>query len=65
MKASKDHDPVVKLNHFEWAKDKILMGAERKSAYITPEVYLVISCFLLIGFSNEFMKIEQDKNCIS
>ncbi|QRW16165.1 intermembrane space AAA protease IAP protein [Rhizoctonia solani] len=28
---------VVGLKEFEWAKDKILMGAERKSSYITPK----------------------------
>jgi ATP-dependent metalloprotease len=24
----------VTLKHFEWAKDRIIMGSERKSAYI-------------------------------
>jgi len=37
VKASGDGSVVVGLKHFDWAKDRILMGAERLSAVITPE----------------------------
>lgn len=37
VKAARDGETKVKLGHFEWAKDRILMGAERKSHYVTPE----------------------------
>ncbi|KAI8898857.1 peptidase family M41-domain-containing protein [Globomyces pollinis-pini] len=37
IKASKESARFVNMSHLEWAKDKILMGAERKSAVITPE----------------------------
>lgn len=37
VKASRESSEVVDLQHIEWAKDKILMGAERLSAVITPE----------------------------
>ncbi len=36
IKASKDNARFVTTDHLEWAKDKILMGAERKSAVISP-----------------------------
>ncbi|ODN83092.1 hypothetical protein L202_01305 [Cryptococcus amylolentus CBS 6039] len=35
VKASRDGATKVQLSHFEWAKDRILMGAERKSHYVT------------------------------
>jgi ATP-dependent metalloprotease len=35
--ASRNKKPVVSMPDFEWAKDKILMGAERRSAVITQE----------------------------
>ncbi|RMX69393.1 hypothetical protein DD238_002442 [Peronospora effusa] len=37
LRASMRSADVVDMNAFEYAKDKILMGAERKSALITPE----------------------------
>ncbi|KAH7343639.1 ATP-dependent peptidase [Rhizoctonia solani] len=37
IQASREGHKVVGLKEFEWAKDKILMGAERKSSYITPK----------------------------
>ncbi|KAJ1308808.1 hypothetical protein OPQ81_004496 [Rhizoctonia solani] len=37
IQASREGRKVVGLKEFEWAKDKILMGAERKSSYITPK----------------------------
>ncbi|KAL7538129.1 hypothetical protein ACHAXR_008305 [Thalassiosira sp. AJA248-18] len=37
VKASVDGLEAITMHIFEWAKDKILMGAERKSAVITPE----------------------------
>ncbi|THH09364.1 hypothetical protein EW145_g2075 [Phellinidium pouzarii] len=35
--ASREGSKEVSLKDFEWAKDRILMGAERKTHYITPE----------------------------
>lgn len=37
LKASLDGLPYITMTVLEYAKDKILMGAERKSAVITPE----------------------------
>jgi len=37
VKASVDGLEAITMQVFEWAKDKILMGAERRSAVITPE----------------------------
>lgn len=37
VKASIDGLEAITMQVFEWAKDKILMGAEKKSAVITPE----------------------------
>ncbi|KAF1774696.1 P-loop containing nucleoside triphosphate hydrolase [Phytophthora cactorum] len=37
LRASMKSADFVDMNAFEYAKDKILMGAERKSALITPE----------------------------
>ncbi|KAG8696785.1 hypothetical protein FRC08_006942 [Ceratobasidium sp. 394] len=37
IQASREGHKSVGLKEFEWAKDKILMGAERKSSYITPK----------------------------
>jgi len=34
IQAAKQGFPEVMLSHFEWAKDRIIMGSERKSAYI-------------------------------
>ncbi|KAI0699712.1 ATP-dependent metallopeptidase Hfl [Cytidiella melzeri] len=38
VQASREGATAVALKHFEWAKDRILMGAERKSAYISDHV---------------------------
>ncbi|CAA19064.1 mitochondrial inner membrane i-AAA protease complex subunit Yme1 [Schizosaccharomyces pombe] len=35
--ASKNLSTAVSMRDLEWSKDRILMGAERKSAFITPE----------------------------
>ncbi|KAH8915374.1 ATP-dependent metallopeptidase Hfl [Atractiella rhizophila] len=37
IKAAVDDQEMVTLRHMNWARDKILMGAERRSAVITPE----------------------------
>lgn len=37
VRASRQGESTVNLDHIEWAKDKILMGAERLSAVVTPE----------------------------
>ncbi|KAJ7097931.1 ATP-dependent peptidase [Mycena belliarum] len=37
IQASKEHATEVSIKHFEWAKDRILMGAEGKSRYIDPK----------------------------
>ncbi|GJN88597.1 hypothetical protein Rhopal_001563-T1 [Rhodotorula paludigena] len=37
VKASGENADVVRPSHFEWAKERIMMGAARTSAYITPE----------------------------
>lgn len=34
IQASKEGFREILLKHFEWAKDRIVMGSERKSAYI-------------------------------
>lgn len=35
--AARNSKPHVTLKDLEWAKDRVMMGAERKSAVITPE----------------------------
>lgn len=37
IRASKEGSKHVTLADFEWAKDRILMGAERLSHFVTPE----------------------------
>ncbi|KAL2913563.1 i-AAA protease yme1 [Polyrhizophydium stewartii] len=37
IKASKENSRQVNMSHLEWAKDKIIMGSEKKSAVITEE----------------------------
>ncbi|KAL0946900.1 hypothetical protein HGRIS_013063 [Hohenbuehelia grisea] len=37
IQASKERATHVTLKHFEWAKDRIVMGAERKSTFIEHE----------------------------
>lgn len=41
IQASKEGFTEVTLKHFEWAKDRIIMGAERKSAYIDEKSKLL------------------------
>ncbi|KAH9854180.1 ATP-dependent metallopeptidase Hfl [Lenzites betulinus] len=38
VKAARDGAKAVDLTHFEWAKDRIIMGAERKTSFISEEV---------------------------
>ncbi|KAI0831270.1 ATP-dependent metallopeptidase Hfl [Trametes gibbosa] len=38
VKAARDGAKAVDLQHFEWAKDRIIMGAERKTSFISEEV---------------------------
>ncbi|KAI0336498.1 ATP-dependent metallopeptidase Hfl [Cubamyces sp. BRFM 1775] len=38
VKAARDGAKAVDLRHFEWAKDRIIMGAERKTTFISEEV---------------------------
>jgi len=38
IQASKEQAKAVKLKHLEWAKDRIVMGAERRSSYIDEKV---------------------------
>ncbi|GBE82242.1 Mitochondrial inner membrane i-AAA protease supercomplex subunit YME1 [Sparassis crispa] len=38
VQASKQGAKAVDLSHFEWAKDRIILGSERKSTYISEEV---------------------------
>ncbi|KAI0709201.1 ATP-dependent metallopeptidase Hfl [Earliella scabrosa] len=38
VKAARDGAQSVNLKHFEWAKDRIIMGAERKTSFISEEV---------------------------
>ncbi|KAG6890698.1 hypothetical protein C0995_005071 [Termitomyces sp. Mi166 len=40
IQASKERASEVMLKHFEWAKDRIIMGAERKSQYIEHDAKL-------------------------
>ncbi|TFK29935.1 ATP-dependent peptidase [Coprinopsis marcescibilis] len=40
IQASKEKAKEVDLKHFEWAKDRILMGAERKSQYLDHKAKL-------------------------
>ncbi|KAG5651599.1 hypothetical protein H0H81_008120 [Sphagnurus paluster] len=51
IQASKERATEVTLRHFEWAKDRILMGAERKSQYIDPEAKLATAYHEQWGFS--------------
>lgn len=37
VKASREGAPIVTVKHFEWARDRISMGAEAKSYITTPE----------------------------
>ncbi|GAA6051831.1 hypothetical protein JCM3770_005488 [Rhodotorula araucariae] len=37
VKASAEDADAVRPSHFEWAKERIMMGAARTSAFITPE----------------------------
>ncbi|EJD05932.1 ATP-dependent metallopeptidase Hfl [Fomitiporia mediterranea MF3/22] len=37
IQASKEGAKEVTLKHFEWAKDRIIMGAERRTHYIDPK----------------------------
>jgi ATP-dependent metalloprotease len=37
IRASKEKAKAVMQTHFEWAKDKVIMGAEKRSMVITPK----------------------------
>ncbi|KAL1947859.1 hypothetical protein VTO73DRAFT_13583 [Trametes versicolor] len=38
VKAARDGAKAVDFKHFEWAKDRIIMGAERKTSFISEEI---------------------------
>ncbi|KZT11352.1 ATP-dependent metallopeptidase Hfl [Laetiporus sulphureus 93-53] len=38
VQASREGAKAVGLKHFEWAKDRIIMGTERRTAYISEDV---------------------------
>ena len=38
VKAARDGAKAVDLTHFEWARDRIIMGAERRTTFISEEV---------------------------
>ncbi|THG97758.1 hypothetical protein EW026_g4300 [Hermanssonia centrifuga] len=38
VQASRNGAPAVNLQHFEWARDRILMGAERRTTFISDKV---------------------------
>ncbi|RDX56804.1 ATP-dependent metallopeptidase Hfl [Lentinus brumalis] len=38
VKAAREGAQAVDLKHFEWAKDRIIMGAERKTSFISEEI---------------------------
>lgn len=37
VRAARIGKKLVSASDFEWAKDRVMLGAERKSAVITPE----------------------------
>lgn len=39
IQAAVENSDKVYMRHFEFAKDRIMMGSERKSAVMTPEVH--------------------------
>ncbi|CED84526.1 atp-dependent peptidase [Phaffia rhodozyma] len=41
VRASKEQETAVRLPHFEWARDRILMGVERKSRFVSAESLIV------------------------
>ncbi|TGZ78727.1 ATP-dependent metallopeptidase Hfl [Ascodesmis nigricans] len=41
VRASRMKAKAVSMEHFDWARDKIMMGAERRSAIIAPEERLM------------------------
>jgi len=41
IQASKESAKGVTLKHFEWAKDRIILGAQRKSTYISDKIKLM------------------------
>ncbi|KAF8582330.1 ATP-dependent metallopeptidase Hfl [Ramaria rubella] len=41
IQASREGCSFVLLKHFEWAKDRIIMGAERRSTYIDPKAKML------------------------
>jgi ATP-dependent metalloprotease len=50
IQASKEGAREITLKHFEWAKDRIIMGAERKSHYIDDKVKLMTAYHEVNGF---------------
>lgn len=43
VQASKEHADAVKIRHYEWARDKIGMGPERRSAVMEEKVKLAVA----------------------
>jgi hypothetical protein len=52
IQASKEGAHEVTLKHFEWAKDRIIMGAERKSQYIDDKAKLMTAYHEVVSLSN-------------
>ena len=38
VKAARDGAKAVDLTHFEWARDRSILGAERRTTFISEEV---------------------------
>lgn len=48
IRASKEGDTAVRFSHMDWARDRILMGAERRSRFVSEES-LRLSAYIEAG----------------
>jgi ATP-dependent Zn protease len=48
IRASKEGDTAVRLSHMDWARDRLLMGAERRSRFVSEES-LRLSAYIEAG----------------
>lgn len=48
IRASKEGDTAVRLSHMDWARDRLLMGAERRSRFVSEES-LKLSAYIEAG----------------